>query len=113
MTAPQTEPAAPGDRFNIAAHLMAANAGRPDKAAFVDDQGSLSYRELELQVRRLAAGLRAMLGGARRKAPERSVAFAVAVIALAAKMAKADGRVTQALARHGIEGASVAPAEPA
>jgi DnaJ like chaperone protein len=43
---------------------------------------------------RLAAGLRAMLGGARRKAPERSVAFAVAVIALAAKMAKADGRVT-------------------
>lgn len=60
MTAPQTEPAAPGDRFNIAAHLMAANAGRPDKAAFVDDQGSLSYRELELQVRRLAAGLRAL-----------------------------------------------------
>jgi len=60
MTTPQTEPIAPGDRFNFAAHLMAANAGRPDKAAFVDDQGSLSYRELELQVRRLAAGLRAV-----------------------------------------------------
>ena len=60
MTAPQTEPIAPGERFNFAAHLMAANAGRPDKAAFVDDQGRLSYRELEFQVRRLAAGLRAV-----------------------------------------------------
>ena len=60
MTTPQTEPIAPGDRFNFAAHLMAANAGRPDKAAFVDDQGSLSYWELELQVRRVAAGLRAV-----------------------------------------------------
>jgi benzoate-CoA ligase len=60
MTAPQTEPIAPGDQFNFAVHLMAANAGRPDKAAFVDDRGSLSYRQLELQVRRLAAGLRAV-----------------------------------------------------
>jgi len=60
MTAQQAEPVAPGDRFNFAAHLLAANAARPDKAAFIDDQGALSYRELESQVRRLAAGLRAV-----------------------------------------------------
>jgi DnaJ like chaperone protein len=44
--------------------------------------------------RRLVAGFRALFCGGRRQPPERSVAFAVAVIALAAKMAKADGRVT-------------------
>jgi DnaJ like chaperone protein len=44
--------------------------------------------------RRLVAGFRALFGGGRQQPPERSVAFTVAVIALAAKMAKADGRVT-------------------
>jgi DnaJ like chaperone protein len=43
--------------------------------------------------RRLVAGFRALFGGGHHP-PERSVAFTVAVIALAAKMAKADGRVT-------------------
>jgi DnaJ like chaperone protein len=42
----------------------------------------------------LLAGFKAMFGGRHALAPRRSVAFTVAVIALAAKMAKADGRVT-------------------
>ena len=50
----------PGERFNIAAHLLAANAGRPAKAAFIDDAGTLTYGQLDERVRRLAAGLRAM-----------------------------------------------------
>ncbi len=52
--------AAPGPRFNFAEHLLQANAGRPDKAAFIDDLGSLSYAQLSDRVRRLAAGLRAI-----------------------------------------------------
>ena len=51
---------APEARFNIAQHLLAGNAGRPTKAAFVDDQGSLSYAGLEDRARRQAAGLRAL-----------------------------------------------------
>ena len=46
-----TEVPAPGDTFNFAHHLLEANAARPDKAAFVDDHGSLSYGELAVQVR--------------------------------------------------------------
>jgi benzoate-CoA ligase len=60
MIAPQHDPAAPGERFNFAAHLLDANASRPDKIAFVDDRGALSYQELALQTRSLAAGLRAL-----------------------------------------------------
>ncbi len=52
--------AAPGERFNFAQHLLAANAERADKAAFIDDQGSLSYGVLAERVRRIAAGLRAL-----------------------------------------------------
>jgi benzoate-CoA ligase len=52
--------AAPAERFNIAAHLLAANTGRPGKAAFIDDAGTLTYAQLDERVRRLAAGLRAM-----------------------------------------------------
>ena len=48
-----------GERFNFAQHLLAANTSRPDKPAFIDDSGSLSYSQLEQRVRRLAAGLRA------------------------------------------------------
>lgn len=43
----------------------------------------------------LLSGFKAMFGGGHATPPQRSVAFTVAVIALAAKMAKADGRVTQ------------------
>ncbi|MEY4751732.1 MAG: hypothetical protein RIQ60_3946 [Pseudomonadota bacterium] len=54
-----TPPTAPGERFNFAQHLLEANAGRGSRAAFIDDQGSLSFADLEARARRLAAGLRA------------------------------------------------------
>ncbi len=50
----------PPDVFNFAQHLLAANASRPAKAAFIDDLGTLSYGALEDRVRRVAAGLRAL-----------------------------------------------------
>ena len=50
--------AAPGADFNFAQHLLALNAGRPDKAAFIDDLGTLTFRALDERVRRLASGLR-------------------------------------------------------
>lgn len=53
-------PQAPGANFNFAQHLLAANAGRPTKPAFVDDIGALSYGQLDEKARRLAAGLRAL-----------------------------------------------------
>jgi len=52
--------AAPPESFNFAQHLITANAGRAAKAAFIDDQGTLSYGELDERVRRMAAGLRAL-----------------------------------------------------
>ena len=52
--------APPGDRFNFAQHLLAVNAGRPAKAAFIDDSGTLSYGALDERVRRVAAGLRGL-----------------------------------------------------
>jgi benzoate-CoA ligase len=52
--------APPPARFNFAQHLLDLNAGRAGKAAFVDDLGTLSYGELALRVRRMAAGLRAL-----------------------------------------------------
>ena len=48
---------APGERFNFAQHLLDVNSTRPDKAAFIDDLGSLSYGQLDERVRRMAAGL--------------------------------------------------------
>jgi len=58
MTSPDI--AAPGERFNIAAHLLAANAHRAAKAAFIDDRGTLSYGELAQRVQRMASGLLAL-----------------------------------------------------
>ena len=52
--------ASPPEAFNFAAHLLALNAQRPGKAAFVDDQGTLSYGALDDRVRRVATGLRAL-----------------------------------------------------
>jgi benzoate-CoA ligase len=51
---------APPEVFNFAQHLLALNAGRPDKPAFIDEQGRLSYGALADRVRRVAAGLRAL-----------------------------------------------------
>jgi benzoate-CoA ligase len=47
----------PGPQFNFAEHLIALNAGRPGKTAYIDDAGTLSYGELTDRVRRMAAGL--------------------------------------------------------
>ncbi|MEO8013993.1 MAG: benzoate-CoA ligase family protein [Polaromonas sp.] len=55
----------PGMPFNFAQHLIACNAGRPDKTAFIDDAGSLSYGELAERICRLAAGL--LASGVRRE----------------------------------------------
>ncbi|HPK32779.1 MAG TPA: hypothetical protein PK510_10140, partial [Ottowia sp.] len=49
--------AAPPERFNFAQHLLDVNAGRPDKVAFIDDQGQLTYGALAERTKRLAAGL--------------------------------------------------------
>ena len=48
------------ERFNAAAHLLALNAARPDKLAYIDDTQRLSYAELADRVRRCAAGLLAL-----------------------------------------------------
>ena len=53
--APQAQ--APGTSFNFAQHLIELNALRPNKTAFIDDAGALSYGQLCERVRRFAAGL--------------------------------------------------------
>jgi benzoate-CoA ligase len=55
---PQVNP--PSDRFNAAAHLLAVNALRPDKLAYIDDSQRLTYSQLDQRVRRCAAGLSAL-----------------------------------------------------
>ncbi len=54
------QPSAPAEHFNFAQHLLEANASRPQRTAFIDDRGSLSYAELSERVRRMAAALRAL-----------------------------------------------------
>ncbi|WP_118183669.1 benzoate-CoA ligase family protein [Paraburkholderia phosphatilytica] len=49
----------PPARFNFAAHLFALNAARAGKIAYIDDDGPLTYQELEDQSRRFASALRA------------------------------------------------------
>ena len=51
--------AAPPERFNFAQHLLAANAGRAARPAYIDDRGTLTYGALDERVRRMAAALRA------------------------------------------------------
>jgi benzoate-CoA ligase len=51
--------------FNIAAHLLHINSGRPQKLAFIDDLGQLSYRTLTERAQRVAAGMLAL--GVRRE----------------------------------------------
>ena len=57
---PSPAVAPPGDTFNFAQHLLACNAQRAAKVAFIDDQGALTYGLLEERVRRMAAGLRSL-----------------------------------------------------
>ena len=58
--------AAAADRFNFAQHLFERNAGRADKAAYVDDRGALTYGELA-RARRAAAPPRCSALGVRRE----------------------------------------------
>ena len=57
---PPADVTPPPAKFNFAQHLLAENATRADKVAFVDDAGALSYGALEDRVRRVAAGLRSL-----------------------------------------------------
>jgi benzoate-CoA ligase len=43
--------------FNAARHLLAVNAARADKTAYIDDDQRLSFGQLDERVRRCAAGL--------------------------------------------------------
>ena len=56
-----SNPKAPtaGAPFNFAQYLIEVNVDRTGKAAFVDDQGSLSYGDLAQRVRKLAGALHA------------------------------------------------------
>ena len=51
---------APPDQFNFAQFLLERNAGHPERPAFIDDHGTLTYGELSQRVRSLAAGLRSL-----------------------------------------------------
>lgn len=44
-------------QFNFAQHILALNAQRPGKVAYIDDQTSITYAELDRRVRSFAAGL--------------------------------------------------------
>jgi benzoate-CoA ligase len=48
---------APSATFNFAQHLIALNQPRTAKAAFIDDQGSLTFGDLALRIRSTAAAL--------------------------------------------------------
>ncbi len=52
-------------RFNFARYILELNAGRAAKTAYIDDDGQLTYGELDQRVRRFAAGL--LAGGIRRE----------------------------------------------
>jgi benzoate-CoA ligase len=58
-------PAAPGERFNFAQHLLDANRGRAQSLAYIDDHERMTYGELDERVRRMAAAL--LASGLRRE----------------------------------------------
>ena len=64
MTATRATAALP-ERFNFAQHLITLNAGRSEKIAYIDNQGTLTYCALADRIRRCAAALSAM--GVRRE----------------------------------------------
>jgi benzoate-CoA ligase len=48
------------ERFNFAQYILEINRARADKPAYIDDRETLRYGELDLRVRRCAAGLLAL-----------------------------------------------------
>jgi len=69
MSAPQP----PGERFNFAQHLFDLNRGRAGSVAYIDDNESMTYGELDERARRMAATLLAM--GMRREDFRIAVAY--------------------------------------
>lgn len=57
MTQPPLQLTAPPKQFNFAAYLFELNAAHPDKCAYIDDAGALTYGELANQSRRFGAAL--------------------------------------------------------
>src|SRR5437870_5366098 len=55
MTATPSPPS--GATFNFAQHVIEVNAQRASKIAYLDDHGALTYGELALRIRRMAAAL--------------------------------------------------------
>ncbi|MDP3250675.1 MAG: benzoate-CoA ligase family protein [Hydrogenophaga sp.] len=55
-----TNTATPPERFNFARHLLELNAGRAQKTALIDDQGSITYGQLADQVQRFSGALTAL-----------------------------------------------------
>jgi benzoate-CoA ligase len=55
VNAPLPQP--PAERFNFASHLLEANSARAQSIAYIDDHESITYRELDERVRRMAAAL--------------------------------------------------------
>ena len=60
MTPSTRIPGPPPERFNAASWLLALNADRGSKLAYIDDNGRITYAELDERVRRCAAGLLAL-----------------------------------------------------
>lgn len=48
---------APGEVFNYAAYLLELNRDRAQKIAYIDDQGTLSYGDLDTRIRAMASAL--------------------------------------------------------
>ena len=56
-----TQPVAPPpEQFNFAQFLLERNAAHPDRPAFIDDRGTLTYGALTQRVQSMAAGLRSL-----------------------------------------------------
>ena len=51
-------PPAPPTAFNLAVHLLARNAGRADRVAYIDDRSQLSFGDLDDRIRCFASVLR-------------------------------------------------------
>ena len=57
---PHEEVPPPSERFNFAEHLLSLNRAHPQRAAFVDDAGTLSYGDLARRIGQMSAALRGL-----------------------------------------------------
>jgi benzoate-CoA ligase len=53
----ESKPQEPSTEFNFAHHIIEANKHRPEKIAYIDDRGSLSYQQLAEKILRTATAL--------------------------------------------------------